>query len=40
LKANRTSTPAEFMKKILNALADFNRSNWHDDATLLILAVS
>jgi len=40
LKANRTSTPAEIKNKILNALADFNRSNWQDDVTLLILAVS
>ena len=40
LQANRTSTPAEIKNKILNALADFNRSEWHDDVTLLILAVA
>jgi len=40
LEANRTSTPAEIKDKILRALTDFNRSNWHDDATLLIVAVS
>jgi|SRR5205807_6649323 len=40
LEANRTSTPAEIKNKILNALTHFTRSNWHDDATLLILAVS
>ena len=40
LEANRTSNAAEIKDKILNALADFNRANWHDDATLLILAVS
>jgi len=40
LEANRTSTPAEIKNKILNALVDFNRSEWHDDVTLLILAVA
>ncbi len=40
LQAHRTSTPYEIKNKILDALADFNRSNWHDDVTLLILAVS
>jgi len=40
LEANRTLTAAEIKNKILNALADFNCANWHDDATLLILAVS
>jgi sigma-B regulation protein RsbU (phosphoserine phosphatase) len=40
LETNRTSTPAEIKDKILSALTDFNRSNWHDDATLLIVAVS
>jgi phosphoserine phosphatase RsbU/P len=39
LGAHRTSTPAEIKDKILNALANFNRSIWHDDVTLLILAV-
>jgi len=34
------ATPAEIKNKILGALAEFNRSNWHDDVTLLILAVS
>jgi serine phosphatase RsbU (regulator of sigma subunit) len=28
LEANRTSTPAEIKAIILNALADFSRSNW------------
>jgi phosphoserine phosphatase RsbU/P len=40
LEANRTSTAAEIKDKILDALGDFNGANWHDDATLLILAVS
>jgi sigma-B regulation protein RsbU (phosphoserine phosphatase) len=40
LEAHRSSTPAEIKNRILGALADFNRSNWHDDVTLLILAVS
>ncbi len=40
LEANRTSTPTEIKAKILNALVDFSRSNWHDDATLPLLAVS
>jgi serine phosphatase RsbU (regulator of sigma subunit) len=40
LEANRTSTPHEIKNKILDALADFNRSHWHDEVTLLILAVS
>jgi serine phosphatase RsbU (regulator of sigma subunit) len=39
LEANRTLTPAEIKDKILSALTDFSRSNWHDDATLLIVAV-
>lgn len=39
LEANRTSTPAEIKDKILSALTDFSRSSWHDDATLLIVAV-
>jgi sigma-B regulation protein RsbU (phosphoserine phosphatase) len=40
LEGNRTSTPAEIKNKILDALADFSRSNLDDDATLLILGVS
>jgi len=40
VEANRSSTPHEIKNKILEALANFNRSNWHDDVTLLILAVS
>jgi phosphoserine phosphatase RsbU/P len=40
LEVNRSSTPHEIKNKILEALANFNRSNWHDDVTLLILAVS
>jgi sigma-B regulation protein RsbU (phosphoserine phosphatase) len=40
LGAHRTATPAEIKNKVLGALADFNRSNWHDDVTLLILSVS
>ncbi len=40
LEAHRTSTAAEIKSEILNALTDFNGATWHDDATLLILAVS
>jgi len=40
LEAHRTSTAAEIKSEILDALTDFNGATWHDDATLLILAVS
>jgi len=36
----RGESPGRNQEKSLNALADFSRSNWHDDAALLILAVS
>jgi phosphoserine phosphatase RsbU/P len=39
LEENRALTAEELQKKILSAVADFNSGNWHDDATLLILAV-
>jgi phosphoserine phosphatase RsbU/P len=40
LRAIRASTPAQIQREIINAIARFNRSNWHDDATLLILGVN
>jgi sigma-B regulation protein RsbU (phosphoserine phosphatase) len=40
LRAIRASTPAQIQREIINAIARFNRSNWHDDVTLLILGVT
>jgi sigma-B regulation protein RsbU (phosphoserine phosphatase) len=40
LEGNRASDARQIQKKILDAAADFSRSAWHDDATLLILDVS
>jgi phosphoserine phosphatase RsbU/P len=40
LAENHSSGAKEIQKTILAAAAEFSRNNWHDDATLLILAVS
>jgi sigma-B regulation protein RsbU (phosphoserine phosphatase) len=40
LEENRQCSAAEIQKKILHAAGAFCHGNWHDDATLLILAVS
>ncbi len=40
LAENHGSGAKEIQKTILAAAAEFSRNNWHDDATLLILAVS
>jgi sigma-B regulation protein RsbU (phosphoserine phosphatase) len=40
LAENRRDSAQEIQKAILDTAAQFCRSNWHDDATLLILAVS
>jgi sigma-B regulation protein RsbU (phosphoserine phosphatase) len=40
LEENRQCSAAEIQKKILDAAGAFSHGNWHDDATLLILAVS
>jgi sigma-B regulation protein RsbU (phosphoserine phosphatase) len=40
LEENRNSGAKEIQKKILAAAGEFSRSNWTDDATLLIVAVS
>jgi sigma-B regulation protein RsbU (phosphoserine phosphatase) len=40
LEESRACSAKEIQKKILDAAGEFSRSNWHDDATLLILAVS
>jgi len=40
LEENCVSTAKEIQAKILQAAGDFCRGAWHDDATLLILAVS
>ena len=40
LKENRTSNATEIQKKILAFAAEFSRTTWHDDATLLILDVA
>jgi sigma-B regulation protein RsbU (phosphoserine phosphatase) len=39
LEQNRASSAAELQEKILGAAAEFSGGHWHDDATLLILAV-
>jgi sigma-B regulation protein RsbU (phosphoserine phosphatase) len=40
LEENRKCSATEIQKKILDVAGAFCRGNWHDDATLLILAVS
>ena len=40
LEENRALDTKGIQKKILEAAAEFNHGNWHDDATLLILAVA
>jgi sigma-B regulation protein RsbU (phosphoserine phosphatase) len=40
LEENRECGAREIQKKILDAAGAFSHGNWHDDATLLILAVS
>jgi len=40
LEENRGGGAKEIQKRILDAAAELSRSNWQDDATLLILAVS
>jgi phosphoserine phosphatase RsbU/P len=40
LRENCVSTAQEMQVKILQAAGDFCRGSWHDDATLLVLAVS
>ena len=40
LEQNRASSAGELQKRILNAAAAFSGGHWHDDVTLLILAVS
>jgi phosphoserine phosphatase RsbU/P len=40
LKENSLATAQEMQVKILQAAGDFCRGVWHDDATLLVLAVS
>jgi phosphoserine phosphatase RsbU/P len=40
LEQNRACSAGEIQKKILHAAGAFCQGNWHDDATLLILAVS
>ena len=40
LEQYRESSAAELRNKILGAVAEFSGGHWHDDATLLILAVT
>jgi phosphoserine phosphatase RsbU/P len=40
LHQNRGSAAVEIQKSILQAAADFTHSGWHDDATILVVAVS
>ena len=40
LQQNATATANELQAKIMQAAGDFCRGHWHDDATLLVLAVS
>jgi sigma-B regulation protein RsbU (phosphoserine phosphatase) len=40
LEQNRASSAEELQKKILGAAAEFSGGHWHDDATLLVLAVT
>jgi sigma-B regulation protein RsbU (phosphoserine phosphatase) len=40
LEQNRSSSAGELQKRILSAAAAFSRGHWHDDVTLLVLAVS
>src|SRR6267143_4239837 len=39
LEQNRASSAGELQKRILNAAAAFSDGHWHDDVTLLVLAV-
>jgi phosphoserine phosphatase RsbU/P len=39
LRENRSASPAELQKLILEAVGDFCRHNFHDDATLIAIAV-
>jgi phosphoserine phosphatase RsbU/P len=40
LQENRRRSPSEIQKEILLAVSGFSRGIWHDDATLLVVAVS
>ncbi|HMD39583.1 MAG TPA: SpoIIE family protein phosphatase [Candidatus Acidoferrum sp.] len=40
LQQHRASSPTALQEKILAATGEFCRGHWHDDATLLVLAVS
>jgi phosphoserine phosphatase RsbU/P len=39
LRQNRSAAPSALQEKILGAAGAFSRGHWHDDATLLVLAV-
>jgi serine phosphatase RsbU (regulator of sigma subunit) len=39
LQEHRASTASALKDKILTAAAEFSSGHWHDDATLLVLAV-
>jgi hypothetical protein len=40
LQRNTASSANELQAKIMQAAGDFCRGHWHDDATLLVLAVA
>lgn len=40
LQENRAETARSLQEKILASAGDFSRGHWHDDATLLVVAVS
>lgn len=40
LQEHRTATASALQEKILAVASEFSRGHWHDDATLLVLAVS
>jgi sigma-B regulation protein RsbU (phosphoserine phosphatase) len=40
IQENRETSAHELQKKILNAAAEFSEGNWHDDATVLVIAVA
>jgi sigma-B regulation protein RsbU (phosphoserine phosphatase) len=39
VQEHRDAAPADLQQKILAAAGSFSRGHWHDDATLLVLAV-
>jgi serine phosphatase RsbU (regulator of sigma subunit) len=40
LQEHRAATASALQKKILAVAGEFSQGHWHDDATLLVVAVS